>query len=242
MTNMRTGSVMILSVLVLLSAVGCYDKKDQQIKQLYADKQALLKKNQQISKDLVAAQAENAERLTALDNKDAQLVALKADNATLRKENTDLTAKVAVGVTRPVPQPQPQPQPQPWGKPERTLTLGGDVLFSSGKAALSTGGRAAVERVVASLQSSRGARLLVVGHTDSQKIKKSSWRDNYELSVARAMAVKQYLVSRGIPGSSIQTRGVGPDQPVASNRTASGRAQNRRVEVQVFPATRAPTY
>jgi OOP family OmpA-OmpF porin len=53
------------------------------------------------------------------------------------------------------------------------------------------------------------------------------------LSLARAQAVKGYLVSKGLPADSLSTSGLGPDQPVASNATEEGRARNRRIEFRV---------
>ena len=55
------------------------------------------------------------------------------------------------------------------------------------------------------------------------------------LSQRRAQSVASYLIAQGVDGSRVSTRGMGPDQPVASNATAEGRAQNRRVEVTLRP-------
>jgi OOP family OmpA-OmpF porin len=69
----------------------------------------------------------------------------------------------------------------------------------------------------------------VVGHTDSV----GSDDYNQRLSVRRAMAVKQYLVSQGINGGIIDVIGMGERQPVATNDTAAGRAMNRRVDILI---------
>ncbi|NBS66513.1 MAG: OmpA family protein [Betaproteobacteria bacterium] len=71
--------------------------------------------------------------------------------------------------------------------------------------------------------------VIAVGHTDA--IGTDAY--NQRLSVRRAEAVKAYLVSKGIPANRIYTEGKGKRQPVADNRTAAGRAKNRRVEVEV---------
>lgn len=73
-------------------------------------------------------------------------------------------------------------------------------------------------------------RVEIIGHTDSQ----GGYRHNMDLSQRRADAVRQYLVDAGIDGSRITTRGAGPDEPVATNDTAAGRAKNRRIEFRIL--------
>ena len=71
----------------------------------------------------------------------------------------------------------------------------------------------------------------VVGHTDS-----SGGRDlNMRLSEQRADSVASNLITQGVEASRISTSGVGPDQPIASNSTAEGKAQNRRVTITLSP-------
>ncbi|MHC5077322.1 MAG: OmpA/MotB family protein, partial [Planctomycetota bacterium] len=84
------------------------------------------------------------------------------------------------------------------------------------------------------LRSKYGGRQIdVVGHTDSDPIKKSSWQDNWELSAQRALSVLRYLVKQGISSEQIRAVGRGESQPIASNSSASGKARNRRVEIVV---------
>ncbi len=79
-------------------------------------------------------------------------------------------------------------------------------------------------------------QVAVEGHTDNQPIKHSGWRSNWELSTARALAVLHYFVdTRGLPPTRFQVIGVGEQRPVASNETAQGRQQNRRVEIIIVP-------
>ena len=73
----------------------------------------------------------------------------------------------------------------------------------------------------------------VNGHTDST----GSLQHNQDLSQRRAASVANYLASRGVDQRRMSTMGFGPSQPVASNATPDGRAQNRRVEVQIAPIT-----
>ncbi|HVX67145.1 MAG TPA: OmpA family protein [Bryobacteraceae bacterium] len=104
-----------------------------------------------------------------------------------------------------------------------------DVLFDTGSATLRPGAREKLARVAGILQAQPGLRLEVEGHTDSV----GSEEYNQRLSERRAEAVREYLVGQGLPPDSVAARGFGKDNPVASNATASGRQQNRRVEMVV---------
>lgn len=106
------------------------------------------------------------------------------------------------------------------------LTLSG-VLFDTGKAILKPGASPTLDRVSSYMAQYPKTMLIVEGHTDSQ----GSPTKNQELSALRAQAVADALVMRGVPRERIDLVGRGPDMPVASNATAEGRQQNRRVEM-----------
>jgi chemotaxis protein MotB len=116
-----------------------------------------------------------------------------------------------------------------------TITLPNTILFSSGKASLKGATSRELDRIQSVLQQKYRNNLIdVVGHTDTDPIKKSKWRDNWQLSAERALAVAGYLMKRGIPEGRIRAVGCGPARPVASNSTASGKSKNRRVEIVVY--------
>jgi OOP family OmpA-OmpF porin len=112
-----------------------------------------------------------------------------------------------------------------------TVVLQGDVTFEFNKFDLTPQAMATLDafasRAVADL--SRFADILVEGHTDSI----GSDAYNQTLSEKRAAAVKNYLISKGIPLNKIVSSGKGEKEPVADNGTVLGRAQNRRVELRV---------
>ncbi len=115
-----------------------------------------------------------------------------------------------------------------------TVTLSDKILFDSGKATLKKSSSDELDHITSVLQSKYAGRQIdVVGHTDSEPIKKSPWKDNMQLSTERANVVVRYLVKHGIPQNNIQAIGRGDSQPIASNKTASGKAKNRRVEIVV---------
>ena len=108
------------------------------------------------------------------------------------------------------------------------------VLFDFDKSVLKPGGKAEIHRIDETIKSQgiRVADINVIGHTDS--IGTAAY--NQGLSERRAMAVKHYMVSEGVDGSIIDASGAGESQPVASNSTREGRAQNRRVDIEVGAA------
>ena len=111
-----------------------------------------------------------------------------------------------------------------------TVTLPNTILFDSGKAVLKKSTSAELDHIRSVLQSKYSGRVIdVVGHTDSDPIRKSKWKDNWELSAQRALTVVRYLIKRGITKDKIREVGCGESRPIASNSTASGKAKNRRV-------------
>ncbi|WP_321346904.1 TolC family outer membrane protein [Halopseudomonas oceani] len=112
-----------------------------------------------------------------------------------------------------------------------TVGLSGDALFDSGSAELKASALTRIKDIVeqAALGGGRVKSVRVVGHTDST----GSDALNRSLSQARAVAVRDFLISAGVQASVITATGVAADQPVASNATAEGRAQNRRVELLI---------
>ena len=115
-----------------------------------------------------------------------------------------------------------------------TVTLPNAILFNSGRAELKRNTSAELDHILSVLKSRyAGKKIDVVGHTDADPIKKSKWKDNWELSAQRALTVLRYLVARGIPNDMTSAVGRGESQPIASNATRSGKTQNRRVEIVV---------
>ncbi len=104
-----------------------------------------------------------------------------------------------------------------------------DVLFDSGSYTLRPGAREKLAKVAGIFLAYPGLSLQIEGHTDSV----GSDSMNQRLSEMRADSVRDYLVQQGVPVATVSARGFGKTQPVASNETAEGRAQNRRVEMVV---------
>ena len=115
-----------------------------------------------------------------------------------------------------------------------TVTLPNTILFSSGKATLIPSAKTDLNHIVSVLNDKYSGRQIdVVGHTDADPIKKSSWKDNWELSAQRALSVLRQLNSNGIPNDRIRAVGCGQGRAIAPNSSSSGKARNRRVEIVV---------
>lgn len=111
--------------------------------------------------------------------------------------------------------------------PRGTVLTLGDVIFDTGKANLKPGANSTMDRVSDFMRRYPETRLRIEGHTDSQ----GSDSLNFELSQRRALAVAGALTERGVARDRIETRGMGPSLPIASNDSAEGRQRNRRVEM-----------
>ncbi|HEU5042058.1 MAG TPA: OmpA family protein, partial [Gemmatimonadales bacterium] len=109
---------------------------------------------------------------------------------------------------------------------KKTLILEG-VNFETGKSTLTPESQTILNGVAESLVANEEIRVQVSGHTDNT----GGLALNRRLSKARAESVRQYLIEKGVAADRLTSAGFGPDRPVASNRTAEGRAQNRRVEL-----------
>lgn len=103
------------------------------------------------------------------------------------------------------------------------------ILFETGKAAIKAESTSTLDQIVNVLNEYKSSRFSIEGHTDSTGNKAK----NQSLSQERADAVKNYLVGKGVDSSRLQSVGYGPDRPIDKNTTAAGRANNRRVEINL---------
>ena len=112
-----------------------------------------------------------------------------------------------------------------------TVSFAGEVMFDSGSRNLTPGAFARLDSVAATLNRYPDADILVMGHTDAV----GDEGFNLRLSEDRALMVKNQLVQKGVDGARLTTLGLGESQPLATNATPEGRAQNRRVEIVITP-------
>jgi OOP family OmpA-OmpF porin len=152
----------------------------------------------------------------------------QCDKDLLPKQVCEPPPPPAPAAAPPPPAAKPAPPPPPKPVTEK-VTFAADVFFDFDKAVLKPEGKAKLDDLVGKLKTTALEVIIAIGHTDSIGSKEY----NQKLSVRRAEAVKAYLVSKGIEPNRIYTEGKGLTQPIADNRTAAGRAKNRRVEIEV---------
>jgi OOP family OmpA-OmpF porin len=127
--------------------------------------------------------------------------------------------------------PAPPAPPAPKAAPasvKQAIVIQADALFDFDKSVVRPDGKKRIDEALAKLQGVDVEMVIATGHTDS--IGTDAY--NQKLSERRAAAVKEYLVSKGMPASKITTIGKGESQPVATNKTAEGRQKNRRVDIE----------
>ncbi len=125
--------------------------------------------------------------------------------------------------------PKPAPVVVPAAPIQEKVTFAADAFFDFDKSVLKPDAKAKLSDLVDKTKAVSLEVIIAVGHTDIV----GSDRYNQKLSIARAEAVKSFLVGQGIERNRVYTEGKGSKQPVADNKTAEGRAKNRRVEVEV---------
>lgn len=180
------------------------------------------------------------------NNQGAENVALTDENTQLRDENAQLKQTLS-GLQSRLQELENAPrQPAGAGGAGRTdgfpsnvdvtmqgsdvvVGIQGEVLFDSGKATLKSSAKRTLDQVADVIKSRFGGNTVrVEGYTDTDPIRKSSWKTNERLSGERAMAVEQYLVSRGIPADRIYFAGFGPANAKATKQ------QSRRVQIVIL--------
>ena len=195
---------------VVVMTAGCADKEMDMLKQNY----------QQAQDDLNYCNDQLAEMQNDRDRWQNQYMAAKAEIDALRGELAAMP-DVPEGWT-----------PVPGGA---MIALDAEFLFNSGKAVLRKEAIPSIDNVVTTIESTYPEKeVIVYGHTDTEPIKKSKWKDNFELSTQRALTVVRQLQTSGISPGKLVAAGFGEHQPIASNETKEGRQQNRRVEIYVL--------
>jgi outer membrane protein OmpA-like peptidoglycan-associated protein len=117
------------------------------------------------------------------------------------------------------------------------ITLSGGVLFASSKSELLPAAQLKLNSVAdALMQQDPDSKMVVEGHTDSQ----GGDAYNQDLSQRRAQTVRDYLVTRGVAADRVTAQGFGASRSIADNKSAEGRANNRRVEIVVAKGATAP--
>lgn len=169
--------------------------------------------------DVVVDDGAAAER----DRLRAELARLQAELDAAKRENETLKARIA------------ELEKQGGGRQvEMQVELLADVLFEPGSARLSQRGRQILTETASKIKSQYASRYVTVqGHTDSQPIRYSSWKDNWELGSARALAVLRHLIENGISPERSSAETFSMYRPVAQGTSPDAMRQNRRAVIVV---------
>lgn len=171
--------------------------------------------------DLEKANSDLEEREARIRELENQIKELEKELAKLRDELKELKG---VGAVR--------------EGDEIIITILGETLYESGKAELTANGKNVLDEIMPVVRKHFPDRQLMVrGHTDSEPIKESGWKSNWELGAARSLGVLHYLMDKhGIKGENISAATYSYYQARASNSSADGRRLNRRAEIVILPA------
>jgi outer membrane protein OmpA-like peptidoglycan-associated protein len=177
-------------------------------------------RHEQTKEKLSETRAELAGERIALADKDRQLTAeQRARSAAERQARAALASLATIAAIKEEAR-------------GTVITLNGAVLFVTGEAKLLPIAQERLRQVARALKETPHGALVVEGHTDSV----GSPAANEELSLRRAGAVREFLVSEGVDADRIRAVGLGQSRPIADNRSPEGRANNRRVEIVVSPS------
>lgn len=217
------------------------DKDNQELETLLAQS----RQQSRVLEDQVAALREQLSGTTA------QLARLKTEReeASRRVETLEASAKRRVGATITANNSLEAQLPS-LRVPGADIRADGDVirvelpggqLFDSGGARLMPQAGSVLDTLIRELERAYPQQMIgIEGHTDSDPIAGNRWQSNHQLSVARALAVYDYVAARSrLSPEQLFVVGHGANHPVASNGTPAGKERNRRVEVVVYPE-RAP--
>jgi len=118
------------------------------------------------------------------------------------------------------------------------MNVKGDLLFDAGHAELRPAGKGALMEIARAMetepQSSAPRRFLVTASVDDEPLKSKRYESAWELTTARAVTVVRYLISLGVPATSLTAAGAGAFDPLVANDSADDRARNRRVEISLL--------
>ena len=210
------------------SVVGAMRKTEQDTQMMGRETQDILLQKRERELKAARADAEQARASAEARARDAEAKAREAEQARAQAEQARRAAEAEQAKTAALAKELADLKAQ---QTNRGLVLTvGDVLFATGRAEVAAGGMRSIDKLAEWLKKNPTRNLLIEGHTDNT----GSEDLNMKLSQQRAEAVRDQLVSRGVGPDRITTKGYGPKYPVVANDSASGRQQNRRVEVVVL--------
>ena len=218
----------IIPALLVIAASGCGPSKDE-----FAAAQRDAQQNLQKYNDEAAKTAALEKKVADLEQKNKELATtttkLEAKSAQYEQLANSLQGQIASGQIE---------ISELRGK--MTVKLKDKILFASGSAALNKDGKAALDAVADAFKGMTGKNVIVAGYTDDVPTGKSGFKDNWDLSTARAISVVRYLQSKDVPPELLGAAGFSQYRPLAPNDSPDNRSANRRIEIALTAADYTP--
>jgi flagellar motor protein MotB len=211
--------VALFALAALVLTVGCRSTKTDRIRYLEAENAKLSAKNSSLSDDLASEQSARYREAEAREKAEAESLAKDATIRALAERRRQMREDLAStpGVS--------------YDENDNIITISSDITFKPGQATLTAQAEKTLAEVARAVQQRQFRAIRILGHTDSDPIKRSGWDSNEHLSLARAESVRKMLANQGIQPTLMETKGLGASKPIDSNKTAAGKARNRRVEI-----------
>ena len=194
---------------ILIAGAGCGQTKK------------LRQENQQLNETISGLQQENADLSSKASRYESEINRLENSRRDLeaKLKGTGATVRIKNGTV--------------------SVLLPGAVLFDSGQTTLRPQSKATLKKIAGILKTSAAGEIVrIEGHTDNDPVlrQKDKYKTNWELSAARAAAVLHYMVEEcGVSPTRVYIAGFGQYQPLADNKSKTGKAKNRRVEFVIVP-------
>jgi flagellar motor protein MotB len=204
---------LMIGFTIALLATGCTDH-EARISMLEDANSNLLMENDRLRHSAESAKAE-------LDNCHGSLARVQGRIDSLQQQLADSASNVPEEWT-----------PVPGGA---MIAIEGHLLFPAGRVDLRRESESLISKLASQINGSFSDKdIYVFGHTDSDPIKKSGWKDNRELASQRALSVVRRLQAQGVPATRIVACGWGEHRPLTQNTSKEGKSKNRRVEIFAF--------
>ena len=226
----------LLRMLCLAACLGCGPSKDE-FAAVQRDAQQNQKKYQDESEKTAALEKKLADTQQQLNDATAASAKLKEEKGALEAKSAQYE-QLAGSLQEQIKSGEVEISEL---KGKMTVKLKDKVLFSSASASLNKQGQAALDKVADAFKDLKGKNVIVAGYTDDVPIgSKSGFKDNWDLSTARAVNVVRYLQSKGVPPAMLGAAGFSEFRPLVPNDSVATRSQNRRIEIALTAADYQP--
>src|SRR5262245_6395958 len=225
----------MLTTLLVVLAGGCGVSKEEfaaaqrDAQQNQKNYQEEAKKTAALEQKVTQLEKQNKELTTASVKLEQEKGALQAKSAQYEQLASSLQSQISSGQVE---------ISELRGK--MTVKLKDKVLFASGSTALNKDGKAALNAVAEAFKGLKDKNVIVAGYTDDVPTGKSGFKDNWDLSTARAVTVVRYLQSKDVPPEILGAAGFSQFRPLAPNDSAQNRSSNRRIEIALTAADYSP--